>query len=435
MAIEEVTDWATTIGDNLAHHPTGPDGDTPRRISASFREMQAAIARWRDTLGGGSIGGSIADNQIAVGATTADEIEGSASLTWDGTDLATTGNITLGSQPIELRGNVADSLWVISNSSTTSSIDLLNDSAVRQGAIQALSGDIYLLTGNNETAFRGQENGAAILYNNNVAKVYTSSNGMALASGDRINFDGIAGTGNTHIRESSADNLAITVGGTQSDWSSNGLELGVGSLILNESADHAFSGAAGHGQIWLNNETIQGLMFTDDDVVDHQLNMIEPIVVDLGASSGAVDLSTAIPDTAKEVVVTVTGFSTNGTVTPRLTVGNGSYVTGKSTYLGTAQAIGGTTRNHASITGTNGGFQFSGQAWGAANVSHGTFMFHRHDGNAHIWSMMGIIANSNAGALYLTGGSIDLTSALDRIRIDVEGDTYDSGSSASIMWR
>jgi hypothetical protein len=35
--------------------------------------------------GGGGIGGSITDNQIAVGATTADDIEGSANLTFDGT--------------------------------------------------------------------------------------------------------------------------------------------------------------------------------------------------------------------------------------------------------------------------------------------------------------------------------------------------------------
>ena len=43
--------------------------------------------------GGGSIGGSITDNQIAVGATTADEIEGSANLTWDLTTLVAEGGI------------------------------------------------------------------------------------------------------------------------------------------------------------------------------------------------------------------------------------------------------------------------------------------------------------------------------------------------------
>jgi hypothetical protein len=132
-AIEEVVDWATATNENLAHHPTGPQGRDARRTSISFQEMQAAIARWRDSLGGGSplttkgdiytystiddrlpvgtngqllsanageatgllwvdppagtIGGSITDNQIAVGAATADEIEGTATLTYDATYL------------------------------------------------------------------------------------------------------------------------------------------------------------------------------------------------------------------------------------------------------------------------------------------------------------------------------------------------------------
>jgi len=52
-----------------------------------------------------SIGGSIADNQIAVGAATADEIEGSANLTWDGTVLDVAGNLEIeGTAPyIEVR--------------------------------------------------------------------------------------------------------------------------------------------------------------------------------------------------------------------------------------------------------------------------------------------------------------------------------------------
>jgi hypothetical protein len=53
-AIEEVVDWATATNENLAHHPTGPQGRDARRTSISFQEMQAAIARWRDSLGGGS---------------------------------------------------------------------------------------------------------------------------------------------------------------------------------------------------------------------------------------------------------------------------------------------------------------------------------------------------------------------------------------------
>ena len=44
----------------------------------------------------GDIGGSIADNQIAVGATTANEIEGSASLTYNGSLLTVSGAVSSG---------------------------------------------------------------------------------------------------------------------------------------------------------------------------------------------------------------------------------------------------------------------------------------------------------------------------------------------------
>lgn len=44
--------------------------------------------------GGGGIGGSIADNQVAVGAATANDIEGSSALTWDGTDFIIDTDIT-----------------------------------------------------------------------------------------------------------------------------------------------------------------------------------------------------------------------------------------------------------------------------------------------------------------------------------------------------
>lgn len=128
--IEEVINWSTDDKQNKSFHPVGPQGRTAARTSYSFQEMQAAIARWRDSLGGnsplttkgdlftfstvdarlpvgtngqilsanageatgllwidapaGTIGGSITDNQIAVGAATANEIEGSANFTWEG---------------------------------------------------------------------------------------------------------------------------------------------------------------------------------------------------------------------------------------------------------------------------------------------------------------------------------------------------------------
>jgi hypothetical protein len=56
MAIEEVTDWEIVPRENSSPHPTGPTGATAGRISRTFQEMQAAIARWRDSeVGGGGL--------------------------------------------------------------------------------------------------------------------------------------------------------------------------------------------------------------------------------------------------------------------------------------------------------------------------------------------------------------------------------------------
>ena len=72
MALEEVTNWKTATTKNVAHHPTGPQGNKSGRISASFREFQAAIARWNLTVintgGGQTIDGSLAvDTLTATG--------------------------------------------------------------------------------------------------------------------------------------------------------------------------------------------------------------------------------------------------------------------------------------------------------------------------------------------------------------------------------
>ena len=63
--------------------------------SASDNSTKVATTAYADAAAGGAgtIGGSITDNQVAVGATTADSIEGSANLTWDATTLDVQGSI------------------------------------------------------------------------------------------------------------------------------------------------------------------------------------------------------------------------------------------------------------------------------------------------------------------------------------------------------
>lgn len=93
------------------------------------------ILSWNATLsqfdvrvnpgGGGAIGGSIADNQIAVGAATANEIEGNASFTFD----ASTNELRLGTQVtgrIEMGGTAESIRW----NNTLDTIDIYQDSQI-----------------------------------------------------------------------------------------------------------------------------------------------------------------------------------------------------------------------------------------------------------------------------------------------------------------
>jgi len=69
--------------------PTSPvDGDHWLTAAGEYFVRLNGVSVDLAAGGGGGIGGSITDNQIAVGATTADDIEGSASLTFDATSSA-----------------------------------------------------------------------------------------------------------------------------------------------------------------------------------------------------------------------------------------------------------------------------------------------------------------------------------------------------------
>ena len=80
-----------TIPDNQQFHTIAEGVDTQNRGSATANADRTVYKMTDiiDTVTGsvGDIGGSIADNQIAIGATTANEIEGSPSLTFDGSDI------------------------------------------------------------------------------------------------------------------------------------------------------------------------------------------------------------------------------------------------------------------------------------------------------------------------------------------------------------
>ncbi|MDH3466214.1 MAG: hypothetical protein OES26_09950, partial [Gammaproteobacteria bacterium] len=139
------------------------------------------------------------------------------------------------------------------------------------------------------------------------------------------------------------------------------------------------------------------------------------------SGTGAKDLSTTIPAWATEITISLSSFSTNGTVMPVIQVGNGTYVT--TGYLGSARRISGTAALHST------GFRF-GNTWAAAYIVHGSIKLVKHDSTGDIWSCFGNIARSGTAMNWVLAGSIDLSGALDRVRVTIGADTYDGGSIA-----
>ena len=101
MAIEEVVNWDTTARENTAVHPVGPRGRDAPQISKSIQEMQAAIARWRDTLAGGhnpvTLAGqdylTLSTQEITASKLNIDDLANGTDgelITWSASGVATT---------------------------------------------------------------------------------------------------------------------------------------------------------------------------------------------------------------------------------------------------------------------------------------------------------------------------------------------------------
>ena len=92
--------------------------DEMRRLVLVQLARMAVRGDWDGFLtggGGGSIGGSISDNQIAVGATTDDTIEGSSNLTFDGSVLSVLNQLDIGG---------VGAAGIVKNSNTNQDLEL-----------------------------------------------------------------------------------------------------------------------------------------------------------------------------------------------------------------------------------------------------------------------------------------------------------------------
>lgn len=142
------------------------------------------------TPSGGGIGGSITDNQIAVGATTANNIEGSASFTYD---------VATFTQSIGVNDTSAGNLWLYgANTSVGGVLRIYNGATVDTEnnffQVQADGNGDFLMQGNTTGAFFTYDSGTGnIALVNNVTA--TSFNGVALTTaGSATTY--LDGTGN-----------------------------------------------------------------------------------------------------------------------------------------------------------------------------------------------------------------------------------------------
>lgn len=131
--------------------------------------------------------------------------------------------------------------------------------------------------------------------------------------------------------------------------------------------------------------------------------------------SGSINVHSAIPAWANEIIITVRDASTSGANNPRLRLN------GLSTGYSGAGSIGASPSNY-----TDG---FGWPAALASNSTHGRIELTRHSGN--IWACSGIIALSTSAAVFIVAGSIDLGAALTSVQL-FTADTWDAGTASLI---
>ena len=190
---------------------------------------------WVTPSGGGTIGGSIADNQIAVGSATANEIEGSANLTYaagllknysNDAGAASVPNIELyRDSALPAANDVLSEILFTGKSSTTAKVTYAGIKASVKSPNAGGAGILSFTT-----------LAAATLYANlelNANKGYLDNNWFVLSTGTldiegSLNLDGAAGT---------AKQSLVSLGsGNTPEWDhrvrSDATEGGTGSVVI-----------------------------------------------------------------------------------------------------------------------------------------------------------------------------------------------------------
>jgi hypothetical protein len=133
---------------------------------------------------------------------------------------------------------------------------------------------------------------------------------------------------------------------------------------------------------------------------------------------------TGIPSWVNRVTVLINQMSTNGTSSPQIQIGSGSFST--TGYLSTA--VGAVVGSTPSGNVFSSGFVMLGGNTTAAQFHQGRLTLIRITGNT--WTAEGSMSvTSGTVQMYVIDGTITLGGVLDRVRLTtVSGDTFDAGT-------
>lgn len=163
------------------------------------------------------------------------------------------------------------------------------------------------------------------------------------------------------------------------------------------------------------------------DAVEAELSgsMIVPQTAVAASSQTSIDF-TGIPAWVNRINVMWAALSSNGTSQKVIRIGDGAIVA--TGYSGGKAAIGA-----AAVAGASEATGFGVFSTLAADTLSGKIMIDRFEANT--WIASGVLAGTSGNFATITGGSITLSSALDRVRVTTLNgtDTFDAGS-VNISW-
>lgn len=174
-------------------------------------------------------------------------------------------------------------------------------------------------------------------------------------------------------------------------------------------------------------QTLTNKTITSPTITGAVVSSMASSVITSGTSVSASGTSvnfTDIPSWVKRITVMFQGVSLSGTAGFLIQIGSGSltttgYVSGGLTAQSSSSSSGGFTNTT--------GFQ-TNDASAAAYIYNGNIILNNVSGN--LWMESGLLSATSGARGGISGGSITLSGALDRVRINTTNgtDTFDAGS-------